>query len=411
MSIAVVMDILVGKVDTIRGNGLLYIVFSWPFPSSTPAVIIALISAPSIVFFRIIPAIKNSGCVKAPLICPSCVEYAATYSDLTKSCETTGRKIAMYRDREESNNKELVKLKGVQSYLCNNMSYDPWSFTKIFIKSDCSFDDYEDEYSEDAKDFQKLQGPDSEIGTKEELDQDTDTGKVYNREISLLGSEFQERFYQPPFSSQRSLKPRNIHVNALDTKYKCDICSFTTRYKNSLENHLLIHKDSSEVTIFQCDICTYTTRYKQNLTSHSHTHKEGTDLVRYKCETCRYETNNKYYFNKHLQVHEVGPRNEDVYLTRLKNLLKRHLVIHKSCSETEIYECGECNFRSKHKDSYSRHILKHGDKSKVAMFGCQLCCYKTTRKYVLKKHVLIHLKTVEGAEPFEGYLVKYLVNG
>ncbi|KAJ8973667.1 hypothetical protein NQ317_011785 [Molorchus minor] len=163
--------------------------------------------------------------------------------------------------------------------------------------------------------------------------------------------------------------------------FKCKLCDFTTKHKNSVIKHQLVHMDNSErersnvnsaitkpnrsptlthifwyTKIHQTSQCITVTH--ANLPRNIKT--DSSEVKIFKCDLCDFQS-------------------------KLKDSLNRHSLLHKDISEVKTYNCDQCSFKSIRKYNLKKHQLIHMDNSDVEMFICEICEFKTIHKYYLKK--------------------------
>ena len=146
-----------------------------------------------------------------------------------------------------------------------------------------------------------------------------------------------------------------------DEKHICHECGFRAKTKHSLAVHVF-HKHTKEPTIFKCDFegCDFTSRMKENLTAHL---RGKHAKIRYSCPICKITI----------------PRREK----------QDHIQIH---SDQGSFCCDVCDFKSSFINQVKIHktVAHSGIMYDCAVEGCQ---YKTARKNSLRLHnENLHLK-------------------
>ncbi|KAJ8976272.1 hypothetical protein NQ317_001911 [Molorchus minor] len=190
------------------------------------------------------------------------------------------------------------------------------------------------------------------------------------------------------------LRKRTLNIRSNDRPIK----NYKTKHKGNLKNHLLVHRENSDVEMYECETCNFKTKHKESLKRHLLVHREYSKLEMYECEMCHYKAKRKGDLKNHILVHRENSEVEMYecktchFKTKRKRSLKIHLLVHEGNfdveienSEVEMYECKTCNFKTKHKGYLKTHLLVHEENSDVVMYECETCHYKTKRKGDLKK--------------------------
>ena len=165
-----------------------------------------------------------------------------------------------------------------------------------------------------------------------------------------------------------------------NSKYKCQTCSFSTRFKFSLRRHMTTHNNAMKTMCNACDkvfaepydlqehekivhkemplICQSCGKtYKSRSGMYDHMRKEHTNTPRYICNYC-----SKTYMNKHMfNAHVAGHANIKLFnctLCKKTFKYKHSLVEHeKMCADkTHGHECSVCGKKFKRKNFLTDHI-------------------------------------------------------
>lgn len=238
---------------------------------------------------------------------------------------------------------------------------------------------------------------------------------------------------------KRFLKQHILAHNPIDQPiiYNCAKCSFQTTYKHSIVNHRLVHKNPGETEMFSCQYCdykskrrsdvrghviaihtenlpwkhcpecNYRTRYNYTLKLHVKLLHSTENAVIFSCKFCRFTTKYKYHVKIHERIcdRKPGTRKRVIceecgFETKSIDLLKRHMVVHKSLDEIKVFKCGYCyKFETRYRRSLVLHIRRHRpelkEEKEEKWFECKECSFKTKRECYLDKHVSKHFDFVD----------------
>ena len=208
------------------------------------------------------------------------------------------------------------------------------------------------------------------------------------------------------------VKVTDIHKMGADVEikhYKCDHCSFESKFKTSL----VLHEKSVHNT-------TIDSRYKKASQNHEETDRDKSEgdmksqKKKFGCTMCTFETNYKYSLPAHMKgVHfKIKPFKCDK--CPYAAVLKQNLALHKRSHENIREECDLCTFKCASKQYLRSHKKKkHANIRKKPLasknFNCTYCPYAGSYEHVLKIHMArkhgSHLKADElGA--YKRYLKK-----
>ncbi|KAK5647097.1 hypothetical protein RI129_005561 [Pyrocoelia pectoralis] len=171
--------------------------------------------------------------------------------------------------------------------------------------------------------------------------------------------------------------------------FKCEQCSFTTRYKKNLSKHSEKHNTSSTLKFEQCSYTTTSMKgcFKLYVSEHD------SSLIEYKCTQCSFITDSKHYLSKHSNKHKSKILKCELcpYVTNQKCYLKKHINIHIN---SKAHKCNQCEYTSLSKYRYKLHVIKHNPcsdaLSSVTEYKCNLCSYTTKKGPLLRSHYLKH---------------------
>ncbi|KAJ8707869.1 hypothetical protein PYW07_011546 [Mythimna separata] len=186
----------------------------------------------------------------------------------------------------------------------------------------------------------------------------------------------------------------NLHIlGHTNTKpYSCDICEYTTKYPNSLHRHVMIQHElktaQEKLDNFNCDECPYSTVFKWNLKAHKRKHKLE---KQYKCDQCNYATAYRHNYMKHSKVHNkqevIFKCDKCPFITKYEGHIARHLAkIHNEVSE-KANKCDLCDFSTKVRWRLNVHKRRSKQKDVIK---CSSCEFETSYMCESKKHKSIH---------------------
>jgi hypothetical protein len=108
---------------------------------------------------------------------------------------------------------------------------------------------------------------------------------------------------------------------------RCDKCEFTAQQRCRMKHHKLIkHTSDEEALWLQCEQCSYKTKLKCSLRDHMNLHKSDEEARWFYCFNCEYRTCRKGNFRRHM------------------------LVKHTTPEAVQWFACDKCPYQSKTKD-------------------------------------------------------------
>ena len=201
-------------------------------------------------------------------------------------------------------------------------------------------------------------------------------------------------------TSVLNIKQEMLMPDPLATDYKpikskfigsilqCNYCSFTSKLKHFLEEHIrIVHIGELR---FQCSACDFKSFYQYEVSSHeteSHSQDECLKIVGIVCQLCdKREVHLECDFIKHptsdipkvSKIEKVKKRtlecNDCPFTSKLKHFLDEHV---KSVHNSELrFQCSACDFKSYFKFEVASHQTENHSQDvdlKIVGIGCQLC--------------------------------------
>ena len=137
--------------------------------------------------------------------------------------------------------------------------------------------------------------------------------------------------------------------------------------------------------ILTCNLCDYSTRYKEHLTSHMHTHDPSRN---YMCSDCGQTFKWSHSLKRHQNsAHKMDPDHRYTCKFCMKTFSRKdHLSIHENLhtSSGVTYPCTECGATFKNKKTLTGHIKTHTSQK---AFKCGQCDSEFTRRASLNRHI------------------------
>ena len=197
-----------------------------------------------------------------------------------------------------------------------------------------------------------------------------------------------------------------------DTLLKCDLCEYSTRFKEHLASHMQSHATTRN---YLCTDCGQSFKWSHSLKRHQRTHAPTADF-RYTCHYCYKTFSRKDHLSIHENLHTDSgssfPCSECGATFKNKKTLAGHMKTHTS---EKAFKCNQCDSEFTRKASLNRHVraAHHGqvitcpfcpavfsyrstleDHKKAAHnegrreYGCNLCGVQFAVKAYLSKHMV-----------------------
>ncbi|RXG68711.1 hypothetical protein Avbf_05847 [Armadillidium vulgare] len=182
-------------------------------------------------------------------------------------------------------------------------------------------------------------------------------------------------------SSLETFKKDNLKIK----KFKCDYCSYKTKYERSYNAHCAKHKN---VKLFKCNSCDFETNYESDLIRHNFKHCSEVSKLN-STRNCDNQLENSNYFS--LSLSEVM-----LLIYNKRKLLDANTSIP---SPAEPLKFSECNFEAEDQNCLDLHSQIHSQVHK-----CPECSYKSTDTETFKDHLikihLCHFKSESESVPY-----------
>ncbi|KAI1693217.1 zinc-finger double domain-containing protein [Ditylenchus destructor] len=177
-----------------------------------------------------------------------------------------------------------------------------------------------------------------------------------------------------------------------EKRFKCDICSYSTKYKHVLLTHKRIHTGEKP---FKCTQCSYASAYAHVLKKHMCTH---TGVKPYKCSQCSYACAQLGNLKTHMLTH-TGEKPYKCSQCSYACTLANNLTIHiRSHTGEKPYKCSQCLYACAHASHLKTHMRTHtGEKP----YKCSQCSYVCKQASHLKTHLRTHTGSGSNVDDIE----------
>ncbi|CAG9814966.1 unnamed protein product [Phaedon cochleariae] len=238
-------------------------------------------------------------------------------------------------------------------------------------------------------------------------EENTNENMEDNNHNNIIQSHFLDPSAHIPASSKQMTFSRdtpNVNIiTASDAQktYNCKKCPFSAHTDAALKYHFIkVHK--GRIKMYKCQSCEFITRHKNVMDNHSLIHLSEDQINWLECGVCTFKTKLKCNLEKHEMIHKVSEDmkkykcTECAYKSLWKRDLERHLLKHMLPDQIVKYGCDKCTFSTKHERYLGVHIQKvHvGEEKSEETFHCAKCDFTTNQKRSLVPHMITH-KTKE----------------
>lgn len=181
--------------------------------------------------------------------------------------------------------------------------------------------------------------------------------------------------------------------------YGCNQCDYTTKYPTALYRHVMIKhekkgSEEKQVPVHKCDQCDYTSYFKWNLSAHKRKHKLE---KQFKCKHCPYATAYRHNYQKHGKIHNENmcfKCDKCPFVTKFEGHITRHLAkIHNEVTE-KANKCDMCDFSTKTR--WRLNVHKQRSKQETIL-KCGYCEFETYYMCESKKHKVTHYNLIYGS--------------
>ena len=207
----------------------------------------------------------------------------------------------------------------------------------------------------------------------------------------------------PNFESQTVVAHHNFEAETSllknkPSKYKCDVCQFTTYNLMSFNKHRLVHSSDNK-SQFDCEVCgkgfskkDYVNRHKKRVHNFNRFGASSTQVAetskktivinndgQFQCEKCPYKTDKRWRLSQHVISHSnVRPFKCCVdgckFAAKRRDKLNKHMrSVHHLFSFPNQYVCTfpNCNLRFANQMRLRQHASAHKNKFVCRWTGCQ----------------------------------------
>jgi hypothetical protein len=163
---------------------------------------------------------------------------------------------------------------------------------------------------------------------------------------------------------------------------------------------------------YVCGKCDYKTKITKEMDDHWRTPEHLKHYEHLRCDTCEIQFFAKVKFQAHLETSKHKRLSNIImncelcgYMTTSKQLMNQHKSSQKHANAVNgvkppIYECLDCNLRTKYKSVYEQHMntKKHRVGFNDQIYECTTCDYKCGSKQLIDQHnsTKKHMNAVAG---------------
>lgn len=155
-------------------------------------------------------------------------------------------------------------------------------------------------------------------------------------------------------TSRKSAKAKKKSKRAGDVPLQCQLCPYTTRYKEHLTSHMNTHREDRA---YMCSDCGQTFKWSHSLKRHQRKHRME---LPHRCPLCPKAFPRKDHLDNHFRnIHEADR------------------------ADRREFRCPECGDSFKNKKTLAGHAKTHGDRRKA--HKCPQCPSEFTRRASLNR--------------------------
>lgn len=246
----------------------------------------------------------------------------------------------------------------------------------------CTFCDFETSYMCESKKHKAMHFDDAhEIKLNESSGEITVGSGVVTMPLPDENGTIHEKFHNYTLDPNCEIDWHNIKVlesNSKDRPFQCIMCSYTSRFKASVQRHFQRHHTGSLHRPYKCVNCDFSTKTKDQIALHNKRSQSDTEL---KCTECNYVTFFKCQFATHQKCHYAHKCPDCSFTCKQKYDFQRHVA---TAHTGQTLQCRFCDYKAVRKESLLCHETIHtGQKP----FKCKFCKYTTVRKSLLDNHL------------------------
>ncbi|XP_075988912.1 uncharacterized protein LOC142984916 [Anticarsia gemmatalis] len=213
-----------------------------------------------------------------------------------------------------------------------------------------------------------------------DMDVPETTNQCSNEETEIIGQTVHEKNNHYIVDPVSEVDWHNIKVLASNNKekpFQCIQCTYTARFKASVQRHFQRHHTGNTNRPYKCVNCDFSTKTKDQIALHNKRSKS--EVVMY-CRLCEYSTNFKCQYVMHQKCHYEHKCTACGYTCKNKyEITKHYSIVHLGNG----LKCKYCDYKATRTDSLLLHEIVHTGKKP---FNCEFCDYSSVRRSLLLNH-------------------------
>jgi hypothetical protein len=189
--------------------------------------------------------------------------------------------------------------------------------------------------------------------------------------------------------------------------YVCGKCDYKTKITKEMDDHWRTPEHLKHYEHLRCDTCEIQFFAKVKFQAHLETskHKRLSNIIM-NCELCGYMTTKQNQMDQHngtkKHLNAVNGVKPPMYeclecnlRTKYKSVYEQHMNNKRHTTEQpakQVYECTICNFKFNRKGHYEGHLASKRHQAKflpppeAQTYECTLCNYKCGSKQLIEQH-------------------------
>ena len=264
----------------------------------------------------------------------------------------------------------------------------------LFKCKTCAFSSYKTAILLNHMELYKHEADPSNPKDKSELVNESD-GKLESKLWKCSLCEFRASSKRFLWNHRRMM--HNTDENKETKKvFLCDVCGYSTKSRNQLQDHMNQHTGAKPHKCSLCDYqsaCSSSLRLHRRMMHNTDENKKTKKV--FLCDVCSYCTKSRNQLQDHMNQH-TGAKPHKCNLCDYQSACSSSLRLHKQskhadgkCKKRKEYMCDSCDSNFKEKRALLIHQMVHGE-TVIEPLSCNICNYKTYKARLLKKHKSLH---------------------